>query len=130
MVPYKSIINGGLQSGKVIIIQGIIDHDVKRLEINLRHKTGIAFFYSVHFDENLVVHNTYEEGIWGDEERSEGMPFKRGQPFHVTIYCSHDHYVVFVNGNKAHTYKHRYTKLENVDVLEICGKLRLTFVQP
>lgn len=30
MVPYKSIINGGLQSGKAIIIQGIIDHDVKR----------------------------------------------------------------------------------------------------
>lgn len=50
--------------------------------------------------------------------------------FQVTIFCSHHQYEVFVNGEKTHTYKHRYTKLEEIDVLDIRGDMQLTFVQP
>lgn len=130
MVPYKSIIHGGLKPGKAIIIQGVISHPADRLEINLRHKTGIAFYYSPRFDENVVVCNNYENGSWSEEEQFENMPFEQGKPFLVTIHCSHHHYEVFVSGKQTHTYNHHYTKLEDIDVLEISGDVLLSFVQP
>ncbi|KAK9976960.1 hypothetical protein ABG768_018988 [Culter alburnus] len=130
MVPYKSVIPGGLQPGKVIIIHGVISPQANRVVISLRHKHGIAFAYSPRFDENVVVRNTYQDGQWGAEERSELLPYKRGALMQVTIFCSHHQYEVFVNGEKTHTYKHRYTKLEEIDVLDIRGDMQLTFVQP
>lgn len=57
-----------------------------RVGISLRHKTGIAFDYSPRFDENVVVCNCYENGNWGEEERSGKMPFERGQNFLVRLY--------------------------------------------
>uniref|UniRef100_A0A673IEN1 Galectin n=1 Tax=Sinocyclocheilus rhinocerous TaxID=307959 RepID=A0A673IEN1_9TELE len=129
-VPYKSIIHGGLQLGKVIIIQGFINPQANRVVISLRHKTGIAFVYSADFDENLVLCNTYGDGKWGKEEQSELMPFKKGQPLQVTVFCSRHQYQVFVNGEQTHTYSHCHTKLEEIDVLEVSGDVQLSFVQP
>uniref|UniRef100_A0A672M963 Galectin n=1 Tax=Sinocyclocheilus grahami TaxID=75366 RepID=A0A672M963_SINGR len=129
-VPYKSIIHGGLQLGKVIIIQGFINPQANRVVISLRHKAGIAFVYNAGFDENLVLCNTYGDGKWGEEEQSEVMPFKKGQPLQVTIFCSRHQYQVFVNGEQTHTYSHRHTKLEEIDVLEVSGDVQLSFVQP
>ncbi|RXN23611.1 galectin-9-like isoform X1 [Labeo rohita] len=48
----------------------------------------------------------------------------------VTIFCSRDTYEVFVNGEKTHTFNHRYSYLEQIDVLDIRGDVHLTFVQP
>ncbi|KAK2909419.1 hypothetical protein Q8A67_005256 [Cirrhinus molitorella] len=130
-IPYKSIIHGGLQPDKVIIIiQGVINPQANRMWFSLRHKTGIAFNCVACFNENEVVCNSYEDGEWGQEERFRDMPFKRGQPFQVTICCSPDNYEVFVNGGLAHTYNHRYTELQEIDVLEINGNVQLSFVQP
>lgn len=129
VVPYKSIIEGGVRPGKIIIIQGDVKPEASRMEIILRHTTGIAFYDSVRFDEHVVVYNSCEDGTWGNEERSELMPFKRGEPMQVTIFCSRDHYEVFVNGQLTHTYNYRYTKLEEIDVLDISGDVQLTFVQ-
>ncbi|KAK2917032.1 hypothetical protein Q8A67_001406 [Cirrhinus molitorella] len=128
-ITYKSIIHGGLQVGKVIIVQGFIPSQPYRIIISLRHKHGIAFDYSPRFDQNVVVRNTYENGIWGTEERSKPM-FKKGEHVLVTIFCGQHEYEVFVNGEKAHTYKHRFTNLEEIDVLDIRGDIQLTFVQP
>lgn len=129
-VPYKSIIYGGVQPGKGIIIQGTISTQAKRVEFSLRHKTGIAFYFGVCFDENVVVCNSFEDGQWGNEEQSGLKLFERGQSFQVTICSSPDNYEVFVNGEKPHTYSHRFTKLEEIDVLEVSGDVQLSFVQP
>uniref|UniRef100_A0A8C1UTI4 Galectin n=1 Tax=Cyprinus carpio TaxID=7962 RepID=A0A8C1UTI4_CYPCA len=126
-VPYKSIIRGGVQPGKLFIIQGVILDN--RMEIFLRHKTGIAFYYSPRFEENVVVCNSYEDGMWGEQEQSELVLFKRGEPMQVTIYSSRLHYRVFVNGQQTQTYSHRYMKLEEIDVLEVSGDAQLSFVQ-
>ncbi|XP_042623292.1 galectin-9-like [Cyprinus carpio] len=86
-VPYKSIIRGGVQPGKLFIIQGVILDN--RMEIFLRHKTGIAFYYSPRFEENMVVCNSYEDGMWGEQEQSELVLFKRGEPMQVDVH-THD----------------------------------------
>ncbi|RXN31253.1 galectin-9-like isoform X1 [Labeo rohita] len=129
-VPYKSFIPGGLKVGSVIIIQGFILPQPHRFHINLRHRFGIAFHYNPRFDENVVVRSTYEDGAWGTAERSEPMPFKGGQLMTITIICGPHQYEVFVNGEIAHTYKHRFTDLKEIDVLDIRGDVQLTCVQP
>uniref|UniRef100_A0A8C1MP62 Galectin n=1 Tax=Cyprinus carpio TaxID=7962 RepID=A0A8C1MP62_CYPCA len=127
-VPYKSIIDGGLRSGKVIIIQGVINSE--GMEIFLRHRTGIAFYYRPHFDENVIVCNSYEDGKWGENETYELTLIKIGEPLQVTIFCSCHGYEVFVNGQQTHTYSHRYANLQEIDVLDIRGDVQLSFVQP
>uniref|UniRef100_A0A8C2IHW8 Galectin n=1 Tax=Cyprinus carpio TaxID=7962 RepID=A0A8C2IHW8_CYPCA len=128
-VPYKTVINGGLYPGKNIVINGVINPSANRITFNLRHRSGIAFHYNPRFDEKVVVRNTNHMEQWGTEERSGGLPFQRGQPFQVSISCNPHHYNVFVNGKQAHTYKHRFTMLNDIDILEICGDLQLTLVQ-
>ncbi|KAI2668918.1 Galectin-9 [Labeo rohita] len=128
MVPYKSIIYGGLQPGKVIIIQGVISPQAKSVVVCLRYKSGIAFDMHLHFDLNVVVYKTYIDGKWGNEEQSELTLFKTGEPLQVTIFCSRDTYEVFVNGEKTHTFNHHYSYLEQIDVLDIRGDVHLTFM--
>ncbi|RXN38681.1 galectin-9-like isoform X1 [Labeo rohita] len=96
-VPYKTIIHGGLQPGKGIIIQGIISPQAKRVVFSLRHKAGIVLYYSPCFDKKLVVCNSCRNGKWDIEEHSQLMPFERGQAFQVTICCSPRNFEVFVN---------------------------------
>ncbi|XP_073674288.1 galectin-9-like [Garra rufa] len=128
-IPYKTVINGGLHVGKNIVINGVINPSAHRIAFNLRYRSGIALHYNIRFDERLVVRNTNQMEQWGPEERNGGLPFQRGQPFQVTISCNPHHYNIFVNGNQAHTYKHRYTQLNDIDILEITGDLQLTLVQ-
>ncbi|KAK7156615.1 hypothetical protein R3I94_006611 [Phoxinus phoxinus] len=129
-VPYKTVINGGLQPGKNIVINGVINPNASRIHFNLCYGSGIALHYNPRFDENLVVRNTKQMESWGSEERSGGMPFHKGQPFQVTISCNPHQYNVFVNGKQAHTYKHRHGgKLRDIDILEVGGDLQLTLVQ-
>ncbi|KAK2831421.1 hypothetical protein Q7C36_016507 [Tachysurus vachellii] len=127
-VPYKSIINGGLYPGKNITIQGVVNPQACRFNINLRHRSGIAFHFNPRFDENVVVRNTQTMEKWGSEERSGGMPFHKGQNFQIIISCNPHHYNVFVNGNQICTYNHRFTSLGEIDVLEVTGDLSLTAV--
>ncbi|XP_066520850.1 galectin-9-like [Hoplias malabaricus] len=127
-IPYKALINGGLRPGKNISIQGVVNPQPHRFSFNLRHRSGVAFHYNPRFDENLVVCNTLTGERWGSEERQRAMPFHKGQPFQVIISCNPHHYNVFVNGKQTQTYQHRYTKLDDIDILEICGDVSLSSV--
>ncbi|XP_072548021.1 galectin-9-like [Salminus brasiliensis] len=127
-VPYKTVISGGLHPGKNINIQGVVNPQARRFAFDLRHNGGVAFHYNVRFDENVVVRNTLMGQQWGSEERHGGLPFYKGQPFQVIISCNPHHYNVFVNGQQVHTYNHRFTKLQDIDLLDISGDLSLTSV--
>ncbi|XP_041920268.1 galectin-9-like isoform X1 [Alosa sapidissima] len=127
-VPYKSVINGGFYPGRTITIQGVINGAAKRIAVNLRHRTGIALHYNPRFDENTVVRNSQMREKWGSEERGGGMPFHRGQQFMLTIVCSPQSYNVMVNGNQVHTFRHRHSNLQEIDMLEVDGDLTLNSV--
>lgn len=45
--------------------------------------------------------------------------------FQMIISCNPNHYNVFVNGKQVHTYNHRFTSLDKIDVLEVTGDLSL-----
>ncbi|XP_056311440.1 galectin-9-like [Danio aesculapii] len=126
-VPYKSIIDGGLKPGKVILIQGVLNPE--GMEIFLRHKTGIAFYYGIRVNESVIVCNSYEDGKWGDEERYQIKPIDKGEMLQLSIICRREHYEVFVNGEQTQTFNHRFSKLEEVDVVEVSGNVELSLVQ-
>ncbi|XP_056613708.1 galectin-5-like [Triplophysa dalaica] len=127
-VPCITVINGPLKPGKSVIIRGVVNTNPSRIEINFRHKSGIAFHYNPRFDQNKVVCNTWD-GNWGQEEYPAGMPFRAGQPFEVYIYCSDRGFNVSVNGHQVHSYNHRFMQLHDIDVLDVRGDLQVTSVE-
>uniref|UniRef100_A0A672NX00 Galectin n=1 Tax=Sinocyclocheilus grahami TaxID=75366 RepID=A0A672NX00_SINGR len=124
-VPYKTIIHGGAQPGKGIIIQGVISPQAKRVLFSLRHRTGIAFDYSFCFDENVAVCNSYKDGKWGNEEQSGLKLFERGQAFQILV--TQESYKINVNGKPFSEYKHRMP-FSWVDHIYVFGKVELNLV--
>ncbi|KAB5543290.1 hypothetical protein PHYPO_G00077370 [Pangasianodon hypophthalmus] len=128
VLPYKTIIQGGLYPGRAITVQGCINHNADRFCINLRYNSGIAFHFNPRFNENVVVRNSLMKECWGHEERSGGMPFYRGQQFTVNITCDTQCYRITVNGIQMFTYNHRHFLLQQIDILEVEGNISVSSV--
>ncbi len=47
----------------------------------------------------------------------------------IKISCNAEQYNVSVNGQQTHTYQHRFTNLDDIDVIEVCGGLQLFSVE-
>uniref|UniRef100_A0A8C9V829 Galectin n=1 Tax=Scleropages formosus TaxID=113540 RepID=A0A8C9V829_SCLFO len=126
VTPYKLIMQGGMYHGRSITVQGVVNLSAKTFFIELRYKNGVAFQLSPDFDKSRVVCSSQK---WRSEERLQGLPFCKGRPFTVNILCEVTCYRISINGIQTITFKHRYSMLNEIDILEIGGDVSLTSVE-
>ncbi|XP_014305251.1 galectin-9B-like [Myotis lucifugus] len=83
-------IEGGLQYGYVITIQGtVLNSNGTRFAVDFKigsSDSEIAFHFNPRFENGgYVVCNTKQKGWWGTEERTMMNPFHMGKPFEIRI---------------------------------------------
>ncbi|XP_043536989.1 galectin-4-like isoform X4 [Chiloscyllium plagiosum] len=130
IIPFVGTILGGLQDGKMIIVQGQVPGHAKRFAVDfqcgsiVKPRSDIAFHFNIRYDEGTVVCNTLERERWGTEERKPQMPISTGSYFelifHVRSYC----FQVSVNGSHFLEYSHRIS-YNRVDTLSISGDVHV-----
>lgn len=131
VIPFTGIIQGGLQEGLQITLQGTIHTFANRIAVNFQ--TGysgndIAFHFNPRFDEGgYVVCNTKQKGQWGPEERKMQMPFKKGKPFELCFLVQRSDFKVMVNKTFFVQYSHR-VPYHLVDTIAVSGNLQLSFI--
>ncbi|XP_054429156.1 galectin-9 isoform X2 [Pteronotus mesoamericanus] len=130
VVPFTGSIQGGLQDGLQITLNGIVLHSGgTRFAVNLQNGLGdqnIAFHFNPRFEEGgYVVCNTKTKGSWGPEERNMHMPFQRGNPFQLSFLVQSKEFQVSVNGNFFLQYIHR-VPFHQVDAISVTGAVGLT----
>ncbi|XP_038642139.1 galectin-9B-like isoform X2 [Scyliorhinus canicula] len=138
IIPFTGVIFGGLQDGKMVIIQGQVPGHAKRFAVDfqcgssVKPRADVAFHFNLRYDEGAVVCNTLERECWGREERASQIPTSRGSYFemifNVRSYC----YQVSVNGKHFIDFNHRLS-YGRVDTLKISGDVQvnaITFRSP
>ncbi|GCB64406.1 hypothetical protein scyTo_0004602, partial [Scyliorhinus torazame] len=130
--PYMGKIKDGLSPGRIITVQGRVNKNPDRFSINLRvsDSTDVPLHLSSRFKERVFIRNTFLYQSWGEEEKKiEYFPFNAEAYFEVVIYCDSDCFKIAVNGEHLLEYKHRFTDLSKIDMLEMDGNIQLLHVQ-
>ncbi|XP_060042372.1 galectin-7-like [Erinaceus europaeus] len=102
-----------------------------RFEINLATSNcpdpDLALHFNPRFDENKVVLNTKENGVWCREECRNCVPFHRGQGFELMIIPKQEGFQIVVGDQEYYHFCYRIPLCE-VCGLEVRGKVMLESV--
>ncbi|XP_044104271.1 galectin-9 isoform X1 [Neovison vison] len=131
-IPFSGKIQGGLQDGLKITINGTVLYcNGTRFAVNFHSgysDKDIAFHFNPRFEEGgYVVCNTKQNGTWGPEERKMHMPFQMGHPFELCFLVDSGDFKVTVNGSHFVQYSHR-VPFHRVDTLSVTGAVQLSFI--
>ncbi|MBW04536.1 Galectin-9, partial [Eschrichtius robustus] len=131
-IPFTGIIQGGLQDGLQITINGtVIYSNGNRFAVNFQsgyNDNDIAFHFNPRFEEGgYVVCNTKQKGSWGPEERKMQMPFQRGCPFELCFLVQSSEFKVMVNKNLFTQYAHR-VPFHRVNAICVTGAVQLSYI--
>ncbi|XP_061897936.1 galectin-8-like [Entelurus aequoreus] len=131
VIPYTGSIPGGLHPGEIIIIQGTVQPDADRFQIDLscggstKPRSDVALHYSPCFKGSPCVRcNSLLQERWGQEETMPRLPYKCGAPFETIILVHKDAFKVAVNGAHLLEYKHR-VPLKRINTLSMSGKVQV-----
>ncbi|KAM9225627.1 galectin-7 [Dugong dugon] len=131
-VPYKISLPQGMRTSTVLRIRGLVPNNASRFYVNLlcseEQDANAALHFNPRMDTSEVVFNSKEQGAWGIEERGQGVPFYRGQPFEVLLITTDNGFKVVVGDSEYHLFRHRMP-LESVRLLEVGGDVQLESVR-
>ncbi|XP_008587376.1 PREDICTED: galectin-9 [Galeopterus variegatus] len=134
IVPFSGSIQGGLQAGLQIIVNGnVLNSSETRFAVNLQTDSSgddIAFHFNPRFEDGgYVVCNTKQKGRWGPEERKMKMPFQKGKPFKLCFLVQSSEFKVTVNGSFFVQYAHRipYHRVKNISVIGFVQLFDISF---
>lgn len=138
IIPFTGTIMGGLQDGKMVIIQGQVPGHAKRFGVDFQcgscvmPRADVAFHLNIRYDESAVVCNTLDCQRWGSEERNSHVPINAGSYFELIIKSCYTCFQVSVNGQHFLEYRHRLP-MTRVDTLKVSGDVHvnaITFKEP
>ncbi|XP_019872423.1 galectin-4 isoform X2 [Aethina tumida] len=132
-VPYTGEIPDGWTSGKMVRIQGIVDPNADRFNINLqagpnsKPRDDTSLHISVRLNQGYIARNTYIDGSWGDEQGNGRLPIGAGQHFEIIILNDPSSYKIAVNGQHYCEFPHRLPS-DKVTHLLIDGDVHITVI--
>ncbi|KAJ8674243.1 hypothetical protein QAD02_005505 [Eretmocerus hayati] len=109
LLPHSFFIN--LQKGNMVY-----PHPIIALHINPRYHYGNA--------PSCLVMNSWNNGIWGDEEKQFGQCWTPGREFCLTIRCEYDSFRILLSDKMIGEFRHRMQP-SIIDSLRITGDLVL-----
>ncbi|KAI4822953.1 beta-galactoside-binding lectin-like [Pseudochaenichthys georgianus] len=91
--------NMSFKVGQTLTIVGVPKPDATNFAVNIGpNEKDITMHinarFNAHGDENAVVCNSYQDGIWCEEHREGGFPFSLGEEFKVLIEFTPTEFVV------------------------------------
>lgn len=102
-----------------------IPSGAERFSVNLKGRTDNinAFHFNPRFSNSCVVRNSYDNGVWGEEEKDGVFPFREGGLYSISLCSTQTHIVTTVSQKKSkyiYNFKHRIP-LKNICNLYING---------
>ncbi|XP_032897146.1 uncharacterized protein LOC116986075 [Amblyraja radiata] len=132
-IPFIGKIPGGLQDGKMVIIQGQVPEKAMRFAVNfVCSNSDIAFHFNVRYDQSAVICNTLVNNIWGTEEIKHQIPINAGSYFELIIKTCNEYFQVSVDGQHFLEFGHKIP-FKGVDTLKIAKDVHvnaITFKEP
>ncbi|XP_078516571.1 galectin-12 isoform X1 [Lissotriton helveticus] len=127
VLPYITTIFGGVYHGKQIIVQGTVQNEAERFQVDFQcgcsahPRADIAFHFNPRFSSSPhVICNSLEGERWQDEKKCSKLPLKGGDNFVLLFRFENSCVKVSVNGHHFMEYPHRLP-MERVDTLGIFG---------
>lgn len=132
VVPYVCTIFGGLQPGKMILIQGSVSSTASRFQIDLQSgcstspRADVAFHFNPRFSssDTHAICNTLRKDLWLDEVRISKVPLHTAQSFQIVYLFLTDKVKVSIGGQHILDFDYRLP-LSDVDTLGIYGDVAL-----
>ncbi|XP_029015902.1 lectin, galactoside-binding, soluble, 2a [Betta splendens] len=100
--------NMSFKVGQTMTIVGVAKPDAGDFAVNIGpNKEEIVLHinprFNAHGDENTVVCNSYQGGIWCEEHREGGFPFSQGEEFKIIIEFTPTEFLVTLpDGSNIH----------------------------
>ncbi|KAG4070144.1 hypothetical protein HA402_013387 [Bradysia odoriphaga] len=132
-LPYLGLIPGGVRSGTMLRINGMMPYGGNRFSIYLqtgaaiRPRDDTALQLSVRPTEPVIVRNHYENKNWGTEERFGGCPIYPGQSFEILILAEPAAFKIAINGVHFCHFNHRFS-MHRVTFICVDGDITLTSI--
>uniref|UniRef100_A0A3B4BE61 Galectin n=2 Tax=Periophthalmus magnuspinnatus TaxID=409849 RepID=A0A3B4BE61_9GOBI len=84
--------------------------------------------FDAHGDQNVVVCNSYQGGVWCAEQRETSFPFTVGGEFKISITFNPAEFLVVLPDGSSFTFPNRMG-LEKYSVVNVDGDARITTIE-
>ncbi|OCT90449.1 galectin-9 [Xenopus laevis] len=133
LMPFQSVILGGMCEGKKVTLEGLVHNDCKRFSVNfLCFNNDTAFHFNPRFDKDNIACNTKLNSQWGLEEITDHMLFSHNDSFEITITVMRGTFQISVNNDQILEYRHRiaYQGIQSIQVNGDITLNKVTFSDP
>ncbi|XP_075774389.1 16 kDa beta-galactoside-binding lectin-like [Pelodiscus sinensis] len=122
-----------VQPGECIAVKGTVLPDAQRFALNMgRVASELALHFNPRFesqgDTPVVVCNSRQDGVWGEEQRAQDFPFQRGQDTKVCISFDAQELMVGLPGEQQIKFPNRLG-LEAIEFFSVEGDFKIKSIK-